>query len=107
MFWWGAREVMCLVIRCQILVCLKRFVAQAQKVYVQDRIRHQAEHIWKLISQQSAHFYVCGDALNMAGAVEKELLRIIASNMGDDTQAAQKYLDDMSTSGRYQRDVWY
>jgi len=38
-------------------------------VYVQDRLREQAELVWKLIHEQGAHFYVCGDASSMAGAV--------------------------------------
>lgn len=51
---------------------------QAGKVYVQDRLREQGEHIWALL-EQGAYFYVCGDASGMAPAVEEALLSILAS----------------------------
>lgn len=49
---------------------------QKQKVYVQDRLRESGELVWNLL-QDGAHFYVCGDAAHMAGAVEQALLYII------------------------------
>lgn len=49
---------------------------QADKVYVQDRLRESGGLVWKLL-QQGAHFYVCGDAAHMAGSVEQALLSII------------------------------
>ena len=52
---------------------------QAQKVYVQDRLREGGELVWKLL-QEGAHFYVCGDAAHMAGSVEQALLHIVAQH---------------------------
>lgn len=78
---------------------------QAQKVYVQDRLAQSADLVWGLL-QGGAHFYVCGDAGSMAGAVEAVLLRIIEGGQGQGPQAAQRYLDDLAAGGRYQRDVW-
>ena len=49
---------------------------QAQKVYVQDRLRESGDLVWKLL-QEGGHFYVCGDAAHMAGSVEQALLSII------------------------------
>lgn len=49
---------------------------QEKKVYVQDRLRENGELVWQLL-QEGAHFYVCGDAAHMAGAVEEALLHII------------------------------
>ncbi len=49
---------------------------QAQKVYVQDRLRESGKLVWQLL-QEGAHFYVCGDAAHMAGSVEQALLHII------------------------------
>ena len=45
-------------------------------MYVQDRLRENGELVWKLL-QGGGHFYVCGDAAHMAGAVEQALLHII------------------------------
>ncbi len=49
---------------------------QAAKVYVQDRLAQSAALVWGLL-QAGGHFYVCGDAAHMAGAVEDALLAII------------------------------
>ena len=45
-------------------------------MYVQDRLRQSGALVWGLL-QGGAHFYVCGDAAHMAGAVEDVLLGII------------------------------
>lgn len=52
---------------------------QAGKVYVQDRLRESGELVWGLL-ESGAHFYVCGDAANMAGSVEVALLDIITKH---------------------------
>ena len=52
---------------------------QAQKVYVQDRLRESGDLVWKLLEDRG-HFYVCGDAAHMAGSVERALLQIIESH---------------------------
>ena len=49
-------------------------------MYVQDRIREQADLIWRLL-EAGAHFYVCGDAAHMAGSVEVALLDIITKHV--------------------------
>ncbi|GFR40974.1 hypothetical protein Agub_g1639 [Astrephomene gubernaculifera] len=79
---------------------------QKQKVYVQNRLAESAELVWELL-QQGAHFYVCGDAGSMAGAVEAALLALIAERQGGGPEGAQAYLQALSDAGRYQRDVWY
>ena len=82
-------------------------------MYVQDRLRESGAHVWELLHQQGAHFYVCGDAGSMAGAVEEVLLGIIAQHLQPGSTAEQAkaaaaaYLEDLSKGGRYQRDVWY
>jgi sulfite reductase (NADPH) flavoprotein alpha-component len=90
---------------------------QAKKVYVQDRLRETSDLVWSLIHEQGAHFYVCGDASSMAGAVEKELLNVISARLPGvkggvkegqkASEAAAAYLEELSKTGRYQRDVWY
>ena len=78
----------------------------AKKVYVQDRLKEQGELVWRLL-QQGAHFYVCGDAARMAGDVERELLAILAGRGKLGQEGAAARLQEMSDSGRYQRDVWF
>ncbi|MEW5309841.1 MAG: hypothetical protein WDW38_001692 [Sanguina aurantia] len=79
---------------------------QAEKVYVQQRVRENGELLWKLL-QQGAHFYVCGDASSMAGAVEVALLEVIAERQDLGAAAAAEYLAELSRVDRYQRDVWF
>lgn len=78
---------------------------QAQKVYVQDRIRESAGELFEWL-ENGAHIYVCGDAKHMAGDVDKALLDVISSqrNVGRDT--AQAELKELRRAGRYQRDVY-
>jgi sulfite reductase (NADPH) flavoprotein alpha-component len=43
-------------------------------------MRESGKLIWRLVSV-GAHFYVCGDAAHMAGAVEEALLSILAQHL--------------------------
>ena len=54
---------------------------QAEKIYVQTRMRENAAELWAWL-EQGAHFYVCGDAKRMASDVEKALLDIAAGPGG-------------------------
>ncbi|KXZ56804.1 hypothetical protein GPECTOR_1g724 [Gonium pectorale] len=79
---------------------------QKHKVYVQNRLAESADLVWKLL-QAGAHFYVCGDASSMAGAVEQALLKLVEERQDGGRAAAEAYLNILSNTGRYQRDVWY
>ncbi len=78
---------------------------QAEKVYVQHKLKAQGELVWNRI-ESGDHFYVCGDATQMAGDVEKALLEIIARFGNESEDGAKQLLDAMSRDGRYQKDVW-
>jgi len=79
---------------------------QAEKVYVQDKMRENATSIWQWIDQQKAHFYVCGDMNFMAKDVEQTLLEIIQSHGNFSLEQANDYLKELRKTGRYQRDVY-
>ena len=78
---------------------------QAEKVYVQDKLREEAASVWQWL-QDGAYVYVCGDAARMAKDVERALLDIIASEGSMDADAAADYLDELRQARRYQRDVY-
>ena len=78
---------------------------QAQKIYVQDRLREQGAEIWQWL-QQGAHLYVCGDASKMAHDVQQTLLDIVAQHGGMDAAQSEVYLDELRAAQRYQRDVY-
>lgn len=76
-----------------------------EKVYVQDKIREQAQTVWQWL-QSGAHVYVCGDAKRMAKDVEIALLAVISEQGGLDDNDAEAYLDRLREEKRYQRDVY-
>lgn len=78
---------------------------QAQKIYVQDRLREHGTEIWQWL-QQGAHLYVCGDAGKMAHDVQQTLQDIVAQHGGMDAAQSEAYLDELRAAQRYQRDVY-
>ncbi len=78
---------------------------QAQKVYVQDRMREKAKELYEWL-ERGAYFYVCGDATRMAKDVEMALLDVIAQGSNGTPEQAHEYLAAMKKQKRYQRDVY-
>ncbi|WP_018650683.1 assimilatory sulfite reductase (NADPH) flavoprotein subunit [Actinobacillus capsulatus] len=78
---------------------------QEQKIYVQDKIREEAEALWQWL-QQGAYLYVCGDASRMAKDVNQALLDVIAQQGNLNADEAEEYLDNLREEKRYQRDVY-
>ncbi|PAV58156.1 hypothetical protein WR25_11779 isoform C [Diploscapter pachys] len=79
--------------------------AQAEKVYVQNKLWQTKERIWDALVQ-GAHIYVCGDARNMARDVQNTLLRIIREVGGKSEDEAVNYFKELEKHKRYQADVW-
>ena len=78
---------------------------QAEKVYVQDKLRNNAQQVWQWL-QDGAHLYICGDANRMAKDVQQALLDIIQQQAGKTAEQAQSYLDELRVAKRYQKDVY-
>ncbi|MEO6005180.1 MAG: sulfite reductase subunit alpha [Opitutus sp.] len=78
---------------------------QAQKIYVQDRMRENAVELWQWI-KAGGYFFVCGDAKRMAKDVDVALHDVVAQQGGMDTAAAVEYVKQMKKDKRYQRDVY-
>ena len=78
---------------------------QAQKVYVQDRMRENAAELWSWI-KAGGYFFVCGDAKRMAKDVDLALHEIIAQQSGMTPVEAADYVKLMKKEKRYQRDVY-
>ncbi|MEO1238890.1 MAG: flavodoxin domain-containing protein [Pseudomonadota bacterium] len=76
-----------------------------EKVYVQTLIERAGDKVFAWL-EDGAAIYICGDASRMAVDVEKTLLNVIANGLGGNSDAAQAYLDTMSATHRYQRDVY-
>ncbi|AWW34833.1 assimilatory sulfite reductase (NADPH) flavoprotein subunit [Mannheimia varigena] len=78
---------------------------QAEKIYVQDKIRENAEAIWAWL-QDGAYVYVCGDATRMAKDVEQALLDVIEQQGKFSRDDAEEYLNELAEEKRYQRDIY-
>jgi sulfite reductase (NADPH) flavoprotein alpha-component len=78
---------------------------QAEKIYVQQRMREEGAELWKWL-QEGAHFYVCGDASRMAKDVEAALQQTIQTHGALSEEAASAYLRELRAQKRYQRDVY-
>lgn len=78
---------------------------QAQKIYVQQRLREQAEELYRWL-ENGAYLYVCGDATRMAKDVEQALLEVIGTQSGKSSEQAREYLTELNQSQRYQRDIY-
>jgi cytochrome P450/NADPH-cytochrome P450 reductase len=79
--------------------------AESPKAYVQNLISAQQERVWSLI-EQGATIYVCGDGSKMEPDVKAALVAIHRERTGGDTEAGQRWIDDLGTKNRYVLDVW-
>jgi len=78
---------------------------QAEKVYVQDRMRENAKELYAWL-EQGASFCVCGDATRMAHDVDEALHDVIAQEGGLSEDAAADYVKQLKADKRYVRDVY-
>tara|TARA_R110001592_G_scaffold63789_7_gene195697 strand:- start:14130 stop:15968 length:1839 start_codon:yes stop_codon:yes gene_type:complete len=78
---------------------------QAEKIYVQDRLKEQAEDVFAWL-ERGAHLYICGDANRMAKDVHQTLIDIISEQGKLSSEQAEQYLKDLRSNKRYQKDVY-
>jgi len=72
-----------------------------KKVYIQDRIKAEAEGVYSALVEKKGYLYLCGQA----GDREKDVLDSVAKafELGGSlsSEAARKHLDDLIEEGRY------
>ena len=68
---------------------------QAERTYVQDRLRGNADEV-RLWLAQGAAIYICGSLAGMAGGVDQALQEMLG----------RPALDALAAEGRYRRDVY-
>ncbi|PZR73198.1 MAG: hypothetical protein DLM73_11290 [Chthoniobacterales bacterium] len=78
---------------------------QAQKIYVQHRMRELGREIWAWL-QEGSYLYLCGDAEYMAPDVDAALRSIAEEHGGMSQEAAVEYFANLRTQKRYRRDVY-
>ncbi|MGL6122803.1 MAG: sulfite reductase [NADPH] flavoprotein alpha-component, partial [Shewanella sp.] len=78
---------------------------QADKVYVQHRIKEQGQALWQWL-QNGAHLYICGDAERMAKDVHQALIKVAVEVGGLNAETAEAYFETLRSDKRYQKDVY-
>ncbi|XP_050345279.1 NADPH--cytochrome P450 reductase isoform X1 [Nymphalis io] len=79
---------------------------QAQKVYVTHLLENNLDQIWDVIGKRTGHFYICGDAKNMAVDVRNIVIKAIIEK-GERTEAeALQFIKKLESMKKYSTDVW-
>ncbi|MEL6641777.1 MAG: hypothetical protein AAFP98_10775, partial [Pseudomonadota bacterium] len=77
----------------------------AEKVYVQTLLQKDGAEVFQWL-EEGAAIYICGDASRMASDVDKALREIVATHGNRSAEEADAYIDQLSATHRYQRDVY-
>ena len=77
---------------------------QAERIYVQQRMRERAKELWAWL-EDGAHVFVCG-SIAMGKDVDAALAAIIARQGRMGMGAAKAYLANLTREQRYLRDVY-
>jgi len=78
---------------------------QDSKVYVQHKIAQEHAHLFDLIVNKGAFFYVAGNAKLMPEAVQKAVRNILICG-GMTEKDADEYIKQMDLTKRYQVETW-
>ncbi|PRY14468.1 diflavin oxidoreductase [Kineococcus rhizosphaerae] len=78
---------------------------QAEKVYVQTRMRENSKELFSWL-EDGGSVFVCGDASRMARDVDAALHDVVAEHRGRGADDAAAYVNDLKRSKRYVRDVY-
>ena len=78
---------------------------QAEKIYVQDKMRESGAELWAWL-QGNGIFYVCGDAKRMAKDVDQALHDIAVEHGGLSVEESVAFVKQLKKDKRYQRDVY-
>ncbi len=76
-----------------------------KKEYVQHRLIENSSELFKWL-EEGAHFYICGDMNNMAGDVQKALVKIVEKEGALNPEGAQEYITNLQKEKRLQLDVY-
>lgn len=78
---------------------------QAEKIYVQDRMKENGAELYAWL-EQGGYFFVCGDAYRMAKDVDQALHDVIRVHGNKSLVEAVDYVNQLKKDKRYVRDVY-
>ncbi|XP_047509863.1 NADPH--cytochrome P450 reductase isoform X1 [Pieris napi] len=79
---------------------------QDKKVYVTHLLEKNLDQIWDVIGKRNGHFYICGDAKNMAVDVRNIVTKAIIEKGGRSESEATQFLKKLESMKKYSADVW-
>lgn len=80
---------------------------QNEKIYVQDRIREEAETVYRMLCEEAGGIvFVCGSSGSMPKAVREALIDVFVRKGEMERKAAETYLGRMEKIGRYVQETW-
>lgn len=79
---------------------------QEEKVYVQHRVRENAELLWDLIANRNGCFYIAGNAKEMPTSVCDALKEVFQQEGGVSAEDAEQMLATMEKTGQFQSETW-
>ncbi|KAJ3279796.1 NADPH-dependent diflavin oxidoreductase 1 [Borealophlyctis nickersoniae] len=79
---------------------------QDDKIYVQHRIRENADLLWDLINNRKGVVLLSGNSKRMPTDVSEALRDVFVQCGGMDTEEAERYLAAMEKGGRFQQECW-
>ncbi|XP_078716711.1 methionine synthase reductase isoform X1 [Lampetra fluviatilis] len=74
--------------------------------YVQHILGLHRADVMRLLLQEDARLYVCGDAKNMARDVQETLVGMVVEETGVAKLEAMRVIGGLKEQGRYLQDVW-
>jgi len=87
-------------------VAMSRLSTSPEKVYVTHRLLARGPEIARLLRQEGAYVYVCGDGTKMAKDVYAAVKNVLQVHGGLSEADADAELDDMKLRRRYVVDIW-
>jgi sulfite reductase alpha subunit-like flavoprotein len=77
-----------------------------KRIYVQDIIRNDAEHIWRLVGEQKGWILISGSSNKMPLAVKEAIAFAAETHGGYSAEEARRYVDTMVKDGRLIEECW-
>eukprot|EP00403_Amphidinium_massartii_P040736 CAMPEP_0178437148 /NCGR_PEP_ID=MMETSP0689_2-20121128/34821_1 /TAXON_ID=160604 /ORGANISM="Amphidinium massartii, Strain CS-259" /LENGTH=1806 /DNA_ID=CAMNT_0020059297 /DNA_START=173 /DNA_END=5593 /DNA_ORIENTATION=+ len=79
---------------------------QKEKIYVTHRLQQQKQLIYEMIHEGNGNLYLCGPGGNVPPQVRKAVIDAIRDCGGHSQEYAEKYVEEMQISGRYNVEAW-
>eukprot|EP00746_Dinoflagellata_sp_MGD_P155297 gnl/MRDRNA2_/MRDRNA2_85296_c0_seq2.p1 gnl/MRDRNA2_/MRDRNA2_85296_c0~~gnl/MRDRNA2_/MRDRNA2_85296_c0_seq2.p1 ORF type:complete len:1850 (-),score=450.28 gnl/MRDRNA2_/MRDRNA2_85296_c0_seq2:164-5713(-) len=87
-----------------IILALSR--EQKEKIYVTHRLQQEKQLVYDLIHEKNGNLYLCGPGGNVPPQVKAAVVDSIRDCGGHSQEYAEKYVEEMMISGRYNVEAW-